>query len=164
MAWTRFNDWLAQRWAPYLQRLEALPARDRRALLVLGLFLAVLLMGGGLWLLHHQAVKARQAASEQQALLLWMQANAGRIDVNQQALLPLGEQVQQTAAAQGLVLTQTGTDQQVQVTTRHENFAVLTSWLSRLAEGGVEIKQLSIQPQTDGQLQLQATLNQAGNR
>ena len=59
MAWTRFNDWLAQRWAPYLQRLEALPARDRRALLVLGLFLAVLLLGGLHLMLGHTPLGRR---------------------------------------------------------------------------------------------------------
>ncbi len=157
-----FLDWLGRRVQPLTQRLQLLPERDRRALLLLGVFLLLGVLGGALWLAHQQAIKAQREADSQRELLLWMQANAGRIDQRQQTRLPLTELVQQSAAAQGLSVTQNGTAQQVQVAVVHENFAVLSSWLTRLAEGGAEIQQLQVEQQSDGKLQLQATLHQAG--
>lgn len=154
------NQWLDQRLQPYRQRYALLPVRDQRALVALGLFLLVFVLGGSMWWMHRTAQKAERHATEQRELLLWMQANAGRVDLRQQTRLSLTEQVQQTAAAQGLQVTQTGTDAQLDVAVSHENFAVLASWLTRLAENGAEIKQLDIQQQNDGRLQMQAQLRQ----
>ena len=88
-----------------------------------------------------------------------MRAQAPNIRQGGAAQPLLTELVQQSAAQQGLILTQNGDDQSLQVATKHDSFAVLGSWLSRLAEQGVQIRQLDIRQESDGALQLQATLS-----
>lgn len=144
---------------PLQQALDRLPSRDRKALLLLSLFLLVLLFGLGLWSASRAAQQATQAATDARELLVWMRAQAPNIRQGGGVQPLLTDLVQQSAAQQGLILTQNGNDQALQIATKHESFAVLGSWLSRLAEQGVQIRQLDIRQQSDGQLQLQATLS-----
>ncbi len=144
---------------PLQQALDRLPSRDRKALLLLSLFLLVLLFGLGLWSANRAAQQATQAATDARELLVWMRAQAPNIRQGGGVQPLLTDLVQQSAAQQGLILTQNGNDQALQIATKHESFAVLGSWLSRLAEQGVQIRQLDIRQQSDGQLQLQATLS-----
>ncbi|MEY2864209.1 MAG: hypothetical protein RLY58_1916 [Pseudomonadota bacterium] len=145
---------------PLRQSLDRLPARDRRALLILSIFLLLSVLLGALWLTHHQKQQAQTAANDARELLVWMRAQAPRLQQGQANTQPLSTRIQDAAAQQGLVITQTGTDQQVQVSLTQPQFAVIGSWLSRLAAEGIQIKQMDIQQQGDGQLQLQATLVQ----
>lgn len=144
---------------PLQQALDRLPSRDRYALLFLGVFLAVLLLGLAVWTAHRAAQQATQAAIDARELLVWMRAQAPNIRQGSTVQPLLTELVQQSAAQQGLIVTQNGDDQSLQIATKHESFAVIGSWLSRLAEQGVQIRQLDIRQQPDGALQLQATLS-----
>lgn len=144
---------------PLQQALERLPSRDRKALALLSLFLLISMMGLGIWTAHRAAQQATQSATEARELLVWMRAQAPNIRQGSGVQPVLTDLAQQAAAQQGLILTQNGDDQSLQVSTKHQSFAVLGSWLSRLAEQGVQIRQLEIRQQADGELQLQATLS-----
>lgn len=150
---------LARFTLPMQQALDRLPSRDRKALLLLTVFLSVLLLGLGVWHANRVAQQATQAATDARELLGWMRAQAPNIRQGSGVQPLLTELVQQSAAQQGLILTQNGDDQSLQVATKHESFAVLGNWLSRLAEQGVQIRQLDLRQQPDGAIQLQATLS-----
>jgi len=150
---------LARLTLPMQQALDRLPSRDRKALLLLVAFLTVLLLGLGVWHANRAAQQATQAATDARELLGWMRAQAPNIRQGSSVQPLLTELVQQSASQQGLILTQNGDDQSLQVATKHESFAVLGSWLSRLAEQGVQIRQLDLRQQPDGAIQLQATLS-----
>lgn len=145
---------------PLRQAIERLPARDQRALAILAFFLALSVLGGSLWFAHRQAARAETQASEARELLLWMRAQAPHLQQGPANTQLLSTRVQDAAAQQGLVISQTGSDQRVQVSTTQPQFAVIASWLSRLASDGIQIEQMNIKQQGDGQLQLQATLVQ----
>ncbi len=135
-----------------------LPKRDQLALLILGAFLTVFIVGGGGYWLHHKAETAQANADQQRQLLLWMRGQAPHLQASTGPVQPLATIVQDAAAQQGLTLTQTETEGRVMVTTSHQSFAVLGTWLTRLAQSGVQIDQLDIEQQVGGILQLQATL------
>ncbi len=135
-----------------------LPKRDQLALLILGVFLAVLIIvGGGYWL-HHKAALAKDDADQQRQLLLWMRGQAPHLQANSGPVQSLSTLVQTSAAQQGLTVTQTETAGKVMVTTRHQSFAVLGTWLTKLAQSGIQIDQLDVEQQMGDILQLQATL------
>lgn len=135
-----------------------LPKRDQLALLVLGAFLAVFIIGGGGYWLHHKAETAKDNADQQRQLLLWMRGQAPHLQASAGPAQPLSTIVQDSAAQQGLTVTQSETAGRITVTARHQSFAVLGTWLTRLAQSGIQIDQLDIEQQVDGILQLQATL------
>jgi hypothetical protein len=145
---------------PLRLSIERLPVRDRRALGILTLFLLLSVLGGSLWYAHHQARQAHSQAADARDLLVWMRAQAPHLQQGQANTQALGTRIQDAATQQGLVITQTGNDQQVQVSMTQPQFAVIGSWLSRLAAEGIQINQMDIQQQGNGQLQLQATLVQ----
>lgn len=135
-----------------------LPKRDQLALLILSAFLAVFIIGGGGYWLHHKAETAKENADQQRQLLLWMRGQAPNLQTSAGPAQPLSTIVQDAAAQQGLTVTQTETEGRIMVTTSHQNFAVLGSWLTRLAQSGIQVDQLDIEQQVGGILQLQATL------
>lgn len=135
-----------------------LPKRDQLALLILGVFLTVFIIGGGGYWLHHKAELAKKNADEQRQLLLWMRGQAPHLQASSGPAQPLSTIVQEAAAQQGLTVTQTETEGRLMVTANHQSFAVLGTWLTRLAQSGIQIDQLNIEQQVGGILQLQATL------
>ncbi|MEC7120124.1 MAG: type II secretion system protein GspM [Pseudomonadota bacterium] len=158
----KLGNVIQTRLAPLQQAIDRLPSRDRKALLLLAVFLLVMLLGSVVWLTHRAANTATQSALEARELLGWMRAQAPNIRATAQNTQPLTQLVQQAASQQGLIVTQNGDDQVLQVSVQHQSFAVLGAWLSRLAADGVQIRQLDIRQQPDGQLQLQATLSLGG--
>lgn len=135
-----------------------LPKRDQLALLILGAFLTAFIIGGGGYWLHHKAETAQANADQQRQLLLWMRGQAPHLQASAGPAQPLATIVQEAAAQQGLTVSQTETEGRVMVTTSHQSFAVLGTWLTRLAQSGIQIDQLDIEQQVGGILQLQATL------
>lgn len=142
------------------QRLDQLSIRDRFALIALTVFLLVFLIGYSLWAIHKAADQAQIRATEQRELLLWMRSQAPNIKPTQADPLPLNMIVQTTAQNQGLTVSQIPSGNQIQVAATHQSFAVLGSWLSRMAEQGVSITQLDISQVPSGELQLKALLSQ----
>ena len=135
-----------------------LPKRDQMALLILSIFLAVfVIVGGGYWL-HHKAALARNNADQQRQLLLWMRGQAPHLQADSGPVQSLSTIVQTAAAQQGITITQTETGGRVMVTARHQSFAVLGTWLTKLAQSGIQVDQLDIEQQMGNVLQLQATL------
>ena len=141
------------------QRLDQLSPRDRFALIILTVFLLVFGIGYTVWKLNDVADKAQLRATEQRELLLWMRSQAVNIRQTQGEQMPLNVIVQTTAQNQGLSVTQMPSGDQLQISVSHPSFAVLGSWLSRLAEQGVNIQQLDIIQQPAGELQLKAMLS-----
>lgn len=138
--------------------LGRLPKRDQMALLILAMFLIVFIIGGGGYWLHHKAEVAKNNADEQRQLLLWMRGQAPHLQASSGSAQPLATMIQDAAAQQGLTVTQSETAGRIMVTARHQSFAVLGTWLTRLAQSGVQIDQLDIEQQVGGILQLQVTL------
>ncbi|GAC1374584.1 MAG: type II secretion system protein GspM [Aquirhabdus sp.] len=135
-----------------------LPKRDQLALSILAAFLTVFIIGGGGYWLHHKAETAQANADQQRQLLLWMRGQAPHLQASSGPAQPLSTIVQEAAAQQGLTVTQSGTEGRLMVTVSHQSFAVLGTWLTRLAQSGIQIDQLDIEQQVGGILQLQATL------
>ncbi|AXI02558.1 type II secretion system protein GspM [Aquirhabdus parva] len=137
---------------------EQLPKRDQLALKILGGFLAIFIVfGGGYWL-HHKAEVTKENADQARQLLLWMRGQAPHLQATTGVSQPLSTIIQDAAAQQGLTVTQTETAGKIAVSTSHQSFAVLGSWLTRLAQSGIQVDQLDIEQQAGGVLQLQATL------
>jgi type II secretory pathway component PulM len=141
------------------QRLDQLSPRDRFALIILTVFLIVFGIGYTVWKLNDVADMAQLRATEQRELLLWMRSQAVNVRQAQGEQMPLNVIVQTTAQNQGLTVTQMPSGDQLQISVSHPSFAVLGSWLSRLAEQGVNIQQLDIIQQPAGELQLKALLS-----
>ncbi len=141
------------------QRLDQLSPRDRFALIILTVFLIVFGIGYTVWKLNDVADKAQLRATEQRELLLWMRSQAVNVRQTKGEQMPLNVIVQTTAQNQGLTVTQMPSGDQLQISVSHPSFAVLGSWLSRLAEQGVNIQQLDIVQQPAGELQLKALLS-----
>jgi type II secretory pathway component PulM len=154
---TSFNQYTTQ----LQQRLDQLSPRDRFALIILTIFLVVFTVGYSLWALHKAADNAQTRATEERELLLWMRSQAPNIRQSQSEQMPLNMIIQTTAQNQGLTVSQMPSGEQVQVSVVHQSFAVLGTWLSRLAEQGVGIQQLDINQNPSGELQLRATLGQS---
>lgn len=142
-------------------KLDKLPARDRLALIALTIFLVVFSLGASVWYLHKTADAAQQRATEQRELLLWMRSQAPNIQANPMDAQPLNVLIQNTAQQQGLTVSQSPMGDQAQVTVTHQSFAVLGTWLTRLAEQGVAINQLDIEQLAGGELQLKAMMKQS---
>lgn len=149
-----------QRMLQLQQRLDQLSTRDRFALITLTIFLLVFGIGFSAWALHKKADQAQLESTEQRELLLWMRSQALNIKPTQATPLPLNDIIQTTAQNQGLTVAQTPNGNQIQVAVTHQSFAVLGSWLSRMAEQGVSIEQLDISQIPSGELQLKAVLSQ----
>lgn len=143
-------------------KLDQLPPRDRLALIVLTIFLVVVSVGSSVWFLHKAADKAQVRATEQRELLLWMRSQAPNIQASPTDAQPLNVLIQNTAQQQGLTVSQNPMGDQVQVTVTHQSFAVLGTWLTRLAEQGVAVSQLDIEQTGTGELQLKAVMQQGG--
>lgn len=142
-------------------KLDQLAVRDRIALCILLIFLLVFSVVSSVWYLHKAADQAQGDAIEQRELLLWMRSQVPNIQTNPAAAQPLSEILQGTARQQGLTITQNGMGDQLQVGVTHQSFAVLGTWLTRVVEQGVVIKQLEIKQQNDGELQLNAVMQQS---
>lgn len=141
-------------------KLDKLPPRDRMALIILTVFLLVFGIGGSVWYLHKTADETQQRATEQREFLLWMRSQAPNIQANPMDSQPLNVLIQNTAQQQGLTVSQSPMGDQVQVAVTHQSFAVLGTWLTRLAEQGIAINQLDIEQLASGELQLKAMMQQ----
>jgi general secretion pathway protein M len=140
-------------------KFEQLQPRERIMLVVMSAFLLVVGVGGAVWGLHQAADRAQARAADQHELLLWMRSQAQNVQLTATQSLPLNTLIQTTAQQQNLNVSQTSVGDQIQVTVTQQNYAVLGAWLSRLAEQGVSISQLSIEQQpSSGDLQLKAVL------
>lgn len=156
-----FNQRFNQRVTQLQQRLDQLSPRDRFALIIMTVFLVVVTVGYSIWALHKAADKAQIQATEERELLLWMRSQAPHIRQSQGDQMPLNMIIQTTAQNQGLTVSQMPAGDQVQVSVVHQSFAVLGTWLSRLAEQGISIQQLDISQNPSGELQLKASLAQS---
>jgi type II secretory pathway component PulM len=143
-------------------KLEQLPPRDRLALIILTVFLLVFGVGSSVWFLHKAADNAQAKATEQRELLLWMRSQAANIQANPIDAQPLNVLIQNAAQQQGLTVSQTPMGDQAQVTVTHQSFAVLGTWLTRLAEQGIAIDELDIEQLGSGELQLKAVMQLGG--
>ena len=157
MTATRWLDDLNQRYQLAMQRL---PARDRRALQALVFFLSLALLGSLLWWAYQYHQKMRNRAQQAQATLVWMQAQAPHLRTSVTAPVPMNQLVQSLGMSQGLTISFNENAGRAQISTSHISYAVLAAFLSRLAEQGIQIETLSMQQQTGGLIQLQATLLQ----
>jgi general secretion pathway protein M len=137
--------------------VSRLPKREQMALLSLSVFLVVAMIGGGGYWLHHKAELIKENADQQRQLLLWMRGQAPYLQATSGPVEPLSTIVQEAAAQQGITITQTETAGRLVVTADHQSFSVLGTWLTNLAQSGIQVDTLAVE-QVGGILQLKATL------
>lgn len=140
-----------------LQILDQLALREK-VILAAMLFVLVSAM---VWGLHTQANKAQTEATSQREKLVWMRSQTPNIQTGNQNSLPVDAMVQNAAQQQGLSPMMSSVGDAVQVEVTHQNFAVLGSWLSRLAEQGISINQLTIEQLGTGELKLKALMQKS---
>lgn len=139
--------------SPLAQRWQSLPARDRMALLVLGLFLLLVLFYVALWQpAQRQAQAARQSFEEQRELYAYLHSRApllrGR-DLQPRASLDparLQGLVTASAAEQGLVIERLDSEDfgAVQVNLQPVAFAQLLRWIEALEGQGIRVEEAGL--------------------
>jgi general secretion pathway protein M len=139
--------------SPLAQRWQALPARDRLALMALSAFLLLVLFYLALWQpAQRHAQAARAAFEEQRALYAYLQSRAPQLqgrDLQPRASLDparLQGVVTASAAQQGLVIERLDTEGlgAVQVSLQPVAFAQLLGWIEALEAQGVRVEEAGL--------------------
>ncbi len=146
-------------------RWQALPARDKLALIVLSVFLFLFIGGYGGYTMHIAAKDSKNEYQEHVADYFWLRAQADNIASDVQTS---GDAAQPPANRVSTLLNNTGVadaqvaaaGEAVQLSFTHPSQAVVSSALAQLVQQGWQFTQLSMQqdPATKA-LQVQATLN-----
>ncbi|WP_425426764.1 type II secretion system protein GspM [Acinetobacter populi] len=139
----------------YLDRLQP---RERIAVIILAIFLSVTVLVSLLWFPHQAALKQQQRVTELKDTIHWMQTNAVQLSTESADALTAAEKVQRVAQQQGLSVQSQENQDQIKLSTSHQNYAVLANFLTQLAQQGVSIITLDMQKQPSGEIQLTATL------
>ncbi|HEX6590714.1 MAG TPA: type II secretion system protein M [Moraxellaceae bacterium] len=140
--------------APLRQRWLLLAPREQRALRLLGIFAALLVLVYGLWLpSRHAADNARGRYESNRDLLLLMQANNGHWQGTPAAaggsVLALASD---TAGSSNLSLSRIepeGSDQ-VRVWVEKADFNAVASWLAKLSAQGLSLREAQVERQAEG--------------
>ncbi|MDR8015911.1 type II secretion system protein M [Pseudomonas guguanensis] len=152
MGWSE-NLQLHWQRSPLALRWQALPARDRLALLALSLFLLLVLFYLALWQpAQRHAQAARAAFEEQRELYAYLQSRAplvqGRELQPRTSLEPARLQgvVTASAAEQGLVIERLDTEGlgAVQVNLQPVAFAQLLGWIEALEGQGIRVEEAGL--------------------
>ncbi|WP_419096435.1 type II secretion system protein M [Pseudomonas sp. UBA6323] len=149
------SESLQQQWqrSPLALRWQTLPARDRLALLALGVFLLLVLFYLALWQpAQRHAQDARAAFEEQRALYAYLQSRAPQVQgLDQQpraSIDPARLQgvVAATAAEQGLVIERLDAEGfgAVQVNLQPAAFAQLLRWIEALEGQGIRVEEAGL--------------------
>lgn len=155
MARTGLTESLQLHWqrSPLAQRWQALPVRDRLALMALSIFLLLVLFYLALWQpAQRHAQAARAAFEEQRALYAYMQSRAPQVqgrDLQPRASLDparLQGVVTASAAQQGLVIERLDAEGYgaVQVNLQPVAFAQLLRWIEALEAQGVRVEEAGL--------------------
>lgn len=139
----------------YLDRLQP---RERIAVVVLAIFLSVAAIISLLWFPHQAALKQQQRVTELKDTIHWMQTNAVQLSTESTDALTAAEKVQRVAQQQGLSVQSQDNQNQIKLTTSHQNYAVLANFLTQLAQQGLSIVSMDMQKQSDGGIKLIATI------
>lgn len=138
--------------------LDGLQTRERIALVVLAIFLVVTLIGSLLWFPHQAALKQQARLTELKDTIYWMQTNAVQLSTESGESMSLTQKVQRIAQQQGLTVQSQDNQDQVKLTTTHQNYAVLANFLTQLAQQGGSIVSMEMQKESDGLIRLTATV------
>lgn len=139
-------------------RLAQLPARDRFALIALLIFLVTTGIACLLWFTHQGAMKQQERVTELKDTITWMQSNAVQFSTQGAELGSVNDKIQRLGQQQGLSVQLQEQNGQSQFVVSHQNYAVLANFLTQLAQQSVSIVALDMQKQTDGLIQLKATV------
>lgn len=139
--------------APLHQRWVMLQPREQRALTVMGVFAAVLLLVYGLWLPSRTlAQKAQQRFETQRALLLQLQGAGGASPGMPTAGGSVLRVASDSAAAGGLVLSRIEPEGEggVRVWLEKADFNAVARWLAALSAQGIHLEEAQVEKQSDG--------------
>lgn len=139
----------------YLDRLQP---RERIAVIILVIFLSITAIASLLWFPHQLAVKQQQRVTDLKDTIQWMQTNAVQLSTESANALTAAEKVQRVAQQQGLSVQSQDNQNQIKLTTSHQNYAVLANFLTQLAQQGLSIVSMDMQKQSDGVITLNATI------
>ena len=153
-----FNHSMENGLAKMQEHLNKLAPRDRLALTVLSIFLSVTLIGCLLWFSYHGALRQQQRVTELKDMMTWMQTNAVQFSTQGTELSSVNDKVQRLAQQQGLSVQLQDQQGQVQFVITHQNYAVLASFITQLAQQSVSIVAMDMQKQADGLIQLKAVV------
>lgn len=136
------------------QYLAKLSPRDRIAVLVLTVFIAVSLCGLMALKLHRAAEKAQQQAAQEKELYSWFQANlpvltqGGGSANNGMSVL---DTVSASAGGMGITMNRFEPDgEQVRVWLENSDFAKVASWLHSLNQQGVKAQEVHFEQNNKG--------------
>lgn len=161
--WRQWHHSVQGQWqrSPLAQRWQVLPARDRAALLILGLFLLVVVLYLGLWQpAHRYAHDARADFEQQRALHAYMLGRAPEVRGQDQSPRPVVDAarlqglVTASAAEQGLVIERLDAESAgaVQVSLQPVAFDQLLRWLQVLEGQGVRVEEAGLERREQGQV------------
>lgn len=154
-----YQQKMASRW-------QALPSRDRMALGLLMLFLAVFVGGYGGYSLNQMAQQSKISYHSQVADYFWLRAQSANID--NQALtaqvggvdMPPASKVETVLNASGINDAQViAAGESVQFSFSHASQGIVSNVLGQLEQQGWQFSQLSLQQDiSTKQIQVQATI------
>ena len=145
--------------AKYLERYRSLEARERIAILGLGTFLGLVFICYGLWIpLVNYASESSDRHANRQEMLQWMQSTEAEARANSGvkatsgrsglSLLTVVSRMSRSAEVQPTRMQQEG-GEEVSVWFEDVEFGRLLSWMDKLRQEGVGVRQLSIDRQEE---------------
>ncbi|RZU45167.1 type II secretory pathway component PulM [Fluviicoccus keumensis] len=133
--------------------LDGLPPRDRLALIAMGVFLMVSVIGLGGLKLHRAANKAEDQAVQEQATLSWLQSLAPQLSGGGLAggTLSVLDIVSSAAAGQGITMQRFEPDgNRVRVWLEGADFAKVAAWMDMLERQGVKSQEVHFEQSEKG--------------
>lgn len=147
---------LDQVWERVQDYLDCLSLRERVLVIFTGIFLLVVGIGSALWYMHQAAEFQNKRLNDLKAFTIDMQQQVVRMKPADDLNLSTAEKIQRAAQQQSLAVTvQPQAQNQFQIITQHENYAVLANFLTQIAQMGVSIEKLDME-KTETQIKLSA--------
>ncbi|HEX5359781.1 MAG TPA: type II secretion system protein GspM [Fluviicoccus sp.] len=133
--------------------LDALPPRDRMALIALVVFSAVSLIGLGSLKLHRAADKAELQAGQERGTLAWLQGIGPQLSGSNlgDSSLSVLDMVSSAAAGQGITMQRFEPDgNRVRVWLENADFAKVAAWMDMLERQGVKSQEVHFEQSDKG--------------
>ena len=149
----RFDQWIEQ----VVQYLDRLSLRERIMVVFTTIFVVVVIVGYSLWKMHSLAEQQQKRLNDLKDLMVWMQSNAVTMKPANELELDKSGKIQRVAQQQGLTVSSQQNGEQLQIVETHQNYAILSNFLTQLAQMGLSIQKMEM-VSSEGQIKLTATV------
>ena len=137
--------------------LDRLSVRERYMVIFTTIFVVVVAIGSTLWFMHAAANKQQNRVNDLKDMMVWMQSNAVTMKPANDLQLTAADKVQRVAQQQGLSVASQQAGEQIQILASHENYAILSNFLTQLAQIGISLEKIELISEA-GQIKLTATV------